>query len=451
MSATRRLPGWAAALLIAVLLPVPAPAAPGAVEFSPPQLARGATLSWPGAMDREATLVMDMTVRANGRAEDIVPLDGFYDPRFLDAAAAFLSKAKFEPGREHGAAVDWPHMQLRLSYFLPYPSERRIATEGFRSQYEKLESADRAGDYASAEAIADAMLHGAVQYRFEYALLNLALTELQVRQGRLSAAYQSLARATSHRAAGDPLVAGAGSSAAPRGRSGRGGGGFGAGGGGFGSGGGSGFGGSGGGFGGGRSGGFGGGAGGDGDSAGRGSFNRGAADSDSTDAEADSPGRRARRGYETLGYMLPKEAATDTLRKQIAVALAINDLGAATTDFAELQKIAPVPADDPLVTQMAQVQQHLAAPQPIAVAAGISRGTWQHTATRPIFAIANLKGNLSRIQVSCPGRPTQTIDYKPDMAWQLPSAAGSCAVHITGEEGAQFSFIEIAREGLPPT
>lgn len=410
-------------LYAAVLVPLQVQASTAEPVIAAPHLERHSTLPWPGAKEREASLLMDMTIHANGNADDIVVIDGFYDQSFVTAATQFLAKAKFKAGTDHGKAIDWPHFQIRLAYFLPYTSDKKPVSEAFRADFLRLESLAKTGDYPAAETLASEMLANTVKFRFEYALLNLALTDLYVRQGKGSAAYYAMARATSHRMPGDPIVS-FGGDATPRGRAGRGGGGFGGSGGGAG-----GFGGSGG-------GGFG------------GASRSGGHESDASNEHAAGTETNswAKRGFESMGYQLPKESVTDALRKQIAIAIALNDLPAAATDFADLQRIDPVPAGDPINADMQKLQQRLDAPEAFGVAAGIFQGTWRHNATRPIFAIVNPRGALAKIRVDCPGQPTRVLDYKPDASWHVSADRGSCAVQVTGEEGAQFVFVELLQE-----
>ena len=147
-----------------------------------------------------------------------------------------------------------------------------------------------------------------------------------------------------------------------------------------------------------------------------------------------------------MGYQLPKESVIDALHKQVAIAIALNDLRAAATDFADLQRIDPVPAGDPLIANRQKVQQSLDAPEAFGVAAGIFQGTWRHNAIRPIFAIVNPKGALAKIQVDCPGQATQVWDYKPDASWHISTDSGPCAVQLTGDEGAQFVYVGLLQE-----
>ena len=216
-------------LYAAVLLPLPVQASTVEPVMVAPHLERHSPLSWLGTKEREASLLMDLTIHANGKADDIVVVDGFYDQSFVTAAMQFLVKAKFKAGTNHGAAIAWPHFQIRLAYFFPCTSEKKPVSEAFRADFLRPESLTNTGDFQAAEALACDMLANTVKYRFEYALLNLALTDLHVRQGKGSAAYYAMTRATSHRMPGDPIVS-FGGDAAPRGHGGRGGGGFGGGG-----------------------------------------------------------------------------------------------------------------------------------------------------------------------------------------------------------------------------
>ena len=73
---------------------------------------------YPRPWDREALVVLDFTVKSDGSVDDITAVDGFHEPRFVEAASNAIQQLQFEPATESGEAVDWPGFRISARFLV---------------------------------------------------------------------------------------------------------------------------------------------------------------------------------------------------------------------------------------------------------------------------------------------------------------------------------------------
>lgn len=67
---------------------------------------------------------------------------------------------------------------------------------------------------------------------------------------------------------------------------------------------------------------------------------------------------------------------------------------------------------------------------------------WRIDAGRRIFTIDNIDGTVQAIDAEC-DRRRLSLEYQPDVEWQLPDSFGECTLFVDGAEGTTFSFFEL--------
>jgi TonB family protein len=199
----RRLPGPIIFLLVLPVLATSAaeaPSVPTVLGYQAPQLAREKVpdLPWPGDPDREALVILEFNVSADGRVSDVQLAEGgFHEQRFVDSATRFLRKARFNPATLSGVAVESLGVRMPFRYQLG----AKGITKDFRSELAKVAQFIDRGDYAGAHFHAQWMLSEKVTLNYEYAVLQAQLAQTHARVGNVHraivAARAATARATS--------------------------------------------------------------------------------------------------------------------------------------------------------------------------------------------------------------------------------------------------------------
>ncbi|MGD8341765.1 MAG: hypothetical protein PVH89_13360 [Gammaproteobacteria bacterium] len=69
----------------------------------------------------------------------------------------------------------------------------------------------------------------------------------------------------------------------------------------------------------------------------------------------------------------------------------------------------------------------------------IDESPWQIDAGRRIFTIDNVDGQVTSIEAECDSRHL-TLDFQPEVDWQIPESLGRCSLLVNGESGTSFSF-----------
>lgn len=71
---------------------------------------------------------------------------------------------------------------------------------------------------------------------------------------------------------------------------------------------------------------------------------------------------------------------------------------------------------------------------------------WRIDVSRRVFTLANIEGEVEAIHAECDHR-RRTLEYMPDVDWQLPASWGNCVLFVDGKPGTTFRFYEFLPEG----
>ena len=71
----------------------------------------------------------------------------------------------------------------------------------------------------------------------------------------------------------------------------------------------------------------------------------------------------------------------------------------------------------------------------------IQREPWSHELTQQVFTIAELDGEIGRIEVECSEHSTH-LDYQPGAEWNLPADWAPCTVQVDARPGTTFALYE---------
>lgn len=177
----------------AALAAEPDAPAPSTVEYA---TQKRLNLRFPQPVDREALVVLEFDVLANGRTANITLLDdGFHEERFVKEAMRALEQSRWDPRRVNGEPVDSQGLRKRFSFSVA--NQQQGITEEFALEAEKLEDLLNKKDFAGAEAHAQWMLVNTVTLKYEYAILEAELAQTYALMGRPQDALQKIRKATS--------------------------------------------------------------------------------------------------------------------------------------------------------------------------------------------------------------------------------------------------------------
>lgn len=169
-------------------------AAPVFAQIQSPVLEGTLSPEFPGLHDREALVVLEFTVGADGQARDFEAVGGFFEQRFVDATITAVSDVTFSPARENGTAVDWPQYRVTARYVIE--DLFNTVQPGFSTDIRRVEDLVAAQDYAAARTLAREVLDNRARYFFEFAYINTRLSEIALLQDDLHAAAAASAMAT---------------------------------------------------------------------------------------------------------------------------------------------------------------------------------------------------------------------------------------------------------------
>jgi tetratricopeptide (TPR) repeat protein len=190
---------WAIALVLAAGVGAAAGASEGNSSLPVIEYAKAPKLAveWPGAVNREALVILEFDVLASGKVANIHLVDdGFHEKRFVDAATRALQKSTWQPRRINGKAVD--SNQLRKAFRFSISDMEPGITAEFRTEARKVEDLLKKGDFAAGEFHAQSMLAGIVKLNYEYALLEAELAQTYAAMGRVEDAVRKVRRATAN-------------------------------------------------------------------------------------------------------------------------------------------------------------------------------------------------------------------------------------------------------------
>jgi hypothetical protein len=72
----------------------------------------------------------------------------------------------------------------------------------------------------------------------------------------------------------------------------------------------------------------------------------------------------------------------------------------------------------------------------------ITEGSWRFNLDRRIFTIDNVMGSISSIDAECDKRRL-SLEFQPQVEWQLPDSLGDCVLFVNAEPGTSFSLFEM--------
>lgn len=152
-------------------------------------------VQWPGDVNREAYVILQYDVLADGKVANISVADeGFHEKRFVNAAVRALERSQWEPRRINGVAVD--ARGLRQAFRFAIQDMQRGVTQEFWNEARKVDNLVRKGDYAGGEFHAQWMLAEKVTLNYEYALLQAELARTYAGLGRIEDAVRKVRKAT---------------------------------------------------------------------------------------------------------------------------------------------------------------------------------------------------------------------------------------------------------------
>lgn len=131
---------------------------------------------WPGEVTREAYVIVEFDVLANGKTANVRVADGgFHEKRFADAALLAVRRSTWQPRRLNGVAVDSPGMRKGIRFSIQEMEPG--VTKEFLDEARKVEDLLKKGDFAGGEFHAQWMLAEKVTLNYEYALLQAQLAQ----------------------------------------------------------------------------------------------------------------------------------------------------------------------------------------------------------------------------------------------------------------------------------
>jgi TonB family protein len=182
--------GAATAVLMACLA---WPAAAAAQEVQP-ELAEGAVPLLEDQTDREAMVVLRLTVRPDGTTDAVQVIDGFYTQELADAVIAAVQDWRFDPGTVDGEPVEWILHDFAIQF--PLTDGQPAVTDEFREAFGEVSDLIQADRHAEAEQRLLTMQRDQARLLFEYAFINDNLFNVYVGMNRPHAALAAIRTAT---------------------------------------------------------------------------------------------------------------------------------------------------------------------------------------------------------------------------------------------------------------
>ena len=148
-----------------------------------PVLESELVFEYPGLHDREALVEVEFTVNEEGKAESFQVVGGFYEQRFVDATVNALQEVTFRPAMENNEPVDWSGFRVSARFVIE--DLFNTIQPGFSNRMKEIENLIASGDHAAAETLALETLDNSIQYHFEFAYLNLRLSQIYLLENKL--------------------------------------------------------------------------------------------------------------------------------------------------------------------------------------------------------------------------------------------------------------------------
>lgn len=183
-----------ASLCLALTLASAAPVR--AADIQPPTMPPGGwkqfTVDVRGK-DREASVLLNMTVKADGSLEDITAVDGFYNEAYAQIVMLGAKSKKLVPAKVDGVPVDYRGAQMLIRINLP-----GVATTGpgFGQRYQAAAAMVKAGQVAEGARAIEDLIANHISSNYEFAFLNAALVPIYGQLGRNHDALRASVLAT---------------------------------------------------------------------------------------------------------------------------------------------------------------------------------------------------------------------------------------------------------------
>jgi hypothetical protein len=147
-------------------------------------------------------------------------------------------------------------------------------------------------------------------------------------------------------------------------------------------------------------------------------------------------------------YMLPKPIVESLLQLRMRLAASKGLILEALQTYYELAGLTPLNADDPYKALAQQIIKELEGNMPLIGQMRIDESTrWVHEPFRRTFAIVNVRGTISDINLQCEDK-ARTVSYKADVELTIPDSWGHCGMWINGEPGTEFDLVEYPPEAV---
>lgn len=370
---------------------------------------------FPGLHDREALVELEFTINAGGQAEGFQVVGGFFEQRFIDATINAVSNAAFSPATDNGEPVDWPGYRVTARFVIE--DLFNTIQPGFSTDIRQVEELITAQDYDAAEALAQDVLNNRARYFFEFAYINLRLSEISLLQGRLFEAARASTWATLSYLPGEQANYGIESAKLM-------------------------------------------------DSFNVLSVNQFSAsdvfneidvrttlvinNTQSVPEQTRRPphlrsGLRFSNQGSDLGDkptmdILNARLMQDALQAAIQIHARLGHIQAMKNDFARLAAVNPRTPEF-LSNINGLVDQTLAQGAPLQSLHRIASGEAVFFPSRRTLTVANVEGTLSSIGFQCEQR-TPRLEFLAGSEWRIPASWGECAVRFRGAEGTTFAVIE---------
>jgi hypothetical protein len=143
-------------------------------------------------------------------------------------------------------------------------------------------------------------------------------------------------------------------------------------------------------------------------------------------------------------FFLTPEILEPALKRRFALAASVSQHAEAIRAYELLTAEFDVPDSDPIHQQAAAIQAVIDSPDPLVMAAGVIEREWTYELTRRIFAIANVEGRISRLNVRCERREELELKFEEGVDWTIPDSFGKCYLDVSARQGTMFNLYEFA-------
>ena len=167
-----------------------------AAEIQPPAMVPGGWKQFSVDMrgrDREASVLISFTVKADGSLEDINVVDGFYNEAYALMVIRGAKSKKLLPAKVDGVPVDFHGAQMLIRINLPGVAP---TGPGFGQRYQAAAALVKAGQVEDGARAIEDMIANHVSSNYEFAFLNAALVPIYGQLGRNHDALRASVLAT---------------------------------------------------------------------------------------------------------------------------------------------------------------------------------------------------------------------------------------------------------------